>query len=116
MPEPADYVEMLALDLAQLAQHAHQLANAMRVAAWEPQDLPVGTDTDRKDADGEPLFVGARVQVLDSSRYGDPYATVRGPGPDVGDGKQRVHVELEDGQDGVYTPSTGRVRVAPVAD
>jgi hypothetical protein len=116
MPEPADYVQMLALDLKQLAAHAEQLAAAMRVAAWEPQQLPVGQDIDRLSADGDALFVGVRVQVLGSDRYGDPYGIVRGPGPDLGDGKPRVHVELEDGPDGVYTPSAGRVRVAPVAD
>jgi hypothetical protein len=116
MPDPADYVQMLALDLKQLAAHAEQLAAAMRAVAWEPQSLPVGQDIERQSADGDALSVGQRVQVFDSSRYGDPYAIVRGAGPDLGDGKQRVHVELEDGQDGVYTPSTGRVRVAPVAD
>lgn len=115
MPDPADYVQMLALDLKQLAAHAEQLAAAMRAVAWEPQDLPIGQKIDRESIDGDPLFVGDRVQVLGSDRYGEPYGIVRGPGPDLGDGKQRVHIELEDGQAGVYTPSAGRVRVEQVA-
>jgi hypothetical protein len=117
MPDPADYVQMMALDLEQLAKNAHGLAAAMRAAAWEPKELPNGTDIARQSIDGTPLFVGDRVQVIGSDRYGDPYAIVRGAGPDLGDGKQRVHVELEDGQNAVYTPSAGRVRAeTPVAE
>jgi hypothetical protein len=116
MPDPADYVQMMALDLEQLAKNAHGLAAAMRAAAWEPKDLPTGQDIDRKSADGAALFVGDRVQVLGSDRYGDPYGTVRDAGPDLGDGKPRVCITLDDGQDDAYTPSAGRVRVAPVAE
>lgn len=111
MPAAADYVEMLALDAEELAARAHQLAQALRAAEWQPAELADGTDIERADADGTALHVGDRVQVLGSDRYGDPQAIVRGAGPDLGDGKQRVHVELEDGRNPVYTPSVGRVRV-----
>lgn len=111
MPAAADYVQMLALDMEQLAAKAHQLAQALRVAEWQPQELEDGTDTGRVDKDGSVLHAGDRVVVTGSDRYGEAEAIVRGAGPDLGDGKQRVHVALADGQDDLYTPSVGRVRV-----
>lgn len=109
----ADYAD--ALDA--LASQLQAMAASMRANGWEPQDLDEGLTIDRMDANGQELRVGDRVQVHGSDRYGSPVATVKGPGPDTGDGKQRVHVALENGQNDVYTPSAGRVYlVAQPAD
>lgn len=114
MPALADYANTLAADLETLAYRARQLAAALNDADWKPttsaRDRVDGTPIDRHDMEGEPLHVGDRVKVVDSERYGEPTGIVRGPGPNLGDGKQRVHIELDDGQDPVYTPSVGRVR------
>lgn len=113
MPDVADYVASLAVDAEKLAERARSLVLALRHAElidWKPQDLPDGQDIDRTDQAGDPLKVGQRVQVTGSERYGDPTGVVRGAGPDLGDGKQRVHIALDDG-DPVYTPSTGRVQI-----
>jgi len=101
---------MLALDLEQLAARAHQLAGALRVAEWQPTELADGTDTERVSAEGKPLCVGDRVKITGSNRYGEPGGIVRGPGPDLMDGRPRVHVALDDGADDTYTPAAERVR------
>lgn len=96
-----------------LAAAADTLARAISANGWEPEELAEGHDLGITDADGNPLTVGDRVQILGSDRYGDPYAVVKGPGPDLDDFKVRVHVALEDGQDDTYTPSVGRVHLVP---
>jgi len=100
--------------LEEIALELHALAVALNAETWEPTEHPVGSETGLRSADGQPLRVGERVQVTDSERYGDAFAIVKGIGPNLGDGKQRVHVALEDGQDDTYTPSVGRIVHAPV--
>lgn len=73
--------------------------------------LPCGATTGRHDRNGNALRVGDPVRVHGSDRYGNPRGRVCGPGPDIGDDKQRVHVEID--QNTEYTPSTGRVELLP---
>lgn len=103
----------LAAELEALAQHALAVAAALKANGWQPEELDEGLGIDRETAGGDPLHVGDRVQVVNSDRYGDVIAIVKGPGPDLGDGKQRVHVALENGQDDAYTPSVNRVHPLP---
>ena len=107
----ADDVAILAAQLEGIAQQARALAQAMKTNGWEPQELDEGLSTDLADANGVELHVGERVKVVGSDRYGETIGYVRGPGPDLGDGKQRVHVALENGENDTYTPSVGRVHV-----
>lgn len=114
-------------DMRAIARRALQEAHALdtidteddpHAYGWSPVDnwsLPIGSDICRADREGRPMVVGDRVQVYGSDRYGNPTGVVRGPGPDRGDGKLRVHVELDNGRDAEYTPSVGRVEVTEPA-
>lgn len=102
----------LAAELEAMAQHALALAAALKANGWQPEELDEGLGIDRTTAGGDELHVGERVQVVGSDRYGDVTAIVKGPGPDLGDGKQRVHVALENGENDAYTPSVSRVHLA----
>ena len=114
--EMATQADHLAHQLEAIAKQARALATSLRASGWQPEEMDEGLGLGITDADGTELHVGDRVQVTESSRYGDAYAIVKGMGPDHDDGKVRVHVALEDGQDDMYTPSTGRVhRVDPAA-
>jgi hypothetical protein len=103
-------VPVIATQLGELAQQAHVIAASLN--GWQPEELDEGLPIDRTTAEGDELHVGERVHVVGSDRYGDPYAIVKGPGPHLGDGKLRVHVALENGEDDLYTPSIGRVHLA----
>lgn len=105
----ADQAAQVASMARALSAAAEALARSVAVDGWEPEELDEGLGLGINDADGNELHVGDRVQVLGSDRYGDPYAIVKGPGPDLDDFKARVHVALEDGQDDTYTPSVGRI-------
>jgi hypothetical protein len=107
----AEAVASIAAHLENLAKQAQQLAVAMKSDGWRPEELDEGLGIDRETPGGDELHVGDRVQVVGSDRYGDPTAIVKGPGPDLGDGKQRVHVALENGENDEYTPSINRVHL-----
>lgn len=109
----ADQATELAHDLHAIAAQVEALALQLRNDAWKPVQHEDGTDIERVAFDGQPLLVGERVIVHASDRYGETLAVVRGAGPDLGDGKQRVHVALENGQNDTYTPSVARVSHAP---
>jgi hypothetical protein len=109
--EMAVMAEHLAYQLEALSQQARALAVGLRGSGWQPEELDEGLGIGINDADGKELHVGDRVKVVDSGRYGEATAIVKGMGPDLDDGKARVHVALEDGQDDMYTPSTGRVHL-----
>lgn len=107
-------VEAIIAELENAALHALAAAAALKTLAWQPEELDEGLSIGRETAGGDELHVGDRVQVVGSGRYGDVIAIVKGPGPDRSDGKQRVHVALENGENDVYTPSVNRVH--PIAD
>ena len=111
MSAVAEQAAQVAAMAQSLAQQARELAQAVAVDGWKPGELADGESIGINDADGQPLHVGARVKVTGSDRYGETTAIVRGPGPDLDDYKTRVHVALENGENDLYTPSTGRVHL-----
>jgi hypothetical protein len=108
----ADDAAALAAELEAFAAKALALAAALKANGWQPEELDEGLSIDRTTPGGDDLHVGDRVHVVGSDRYGDVDAIVKGPGPDLGDGKQRVHVSLENGENDAYTPSVSRVHLA----
>jgi hypothetical protein len=109
----ADDAAALAAELEAFAAKALALAAALKANGWQPEELDEGLSIDRTTPGGDELHVGERVEIVGSDRYGDSVtAIVKGPGPDLGDGKQRVHVALENGENDAYTPSVSRVHLA----